>query len=126
LTRPAPQIRPRELVLLARDHERLVAWYVETLGFRIITRDLGLPYATLESDGGVRIGIGAAPPDVPAAESTIVPQIETDDVLALLRRIQAGGGRVDGPMQDPQHGFLFASFQDPERNIWWIVDGRCP
>ena len=126
MTEPELPVRPRETVLLARDFNRLVDWYVEALGFRVLSLSEDLPYAGLETDGGVRLGIGGAPPDLPPTESTIVPQIETTDVTALLRRIQARGGRVDGPLLDPDHGFLFGSFQDPERNTWWVVDGRCP
>ena len=121
-----PPVRPRELVLLARDFNRLVDWYVATLGFGVVQRIEDLPYANLETEGGLRIGIGSAPPDIPSAECTIVPQLETTDVPALLQKIQAAGGRIDGPMRDPQHGFLFGSFQDPERNTWWVVDDRCP
>ena len=126
MSEPIPQVRPRELVLLARDFNRLVDWYVQTLGFKVVNRIDELPYANLETEGGVRLGIGSAPPDIPPAESTIVPQLETTDVTALLKIIQAAGGRIDGPMQDPQHGFLFGSFQDLERNTWWVVDNRCP
>ena len=55
-------IRPRETVILARDFERLVTWYQTALDFRVLRRFDELPYANLETAGGVAIGIGAAPP----------------------------------------------------------------
>ena len=54
---PIP-IRPRETVILARDFERLVTWYQTALDFRVLRRFDELPYANLETDGGVAIGIG--------------------------------------------------------------------
>ena len=126
MTDSPPPVRPRELVLLARDFERLADWYVQALGFKVVARFDELPYVNLESEGGFRLGIGTAPPEAPPAESTIVPQIETTDVTALLLGIHGAGGRVDGPMRDPERGFLFGSFQDPEGNTWWVVDEQCP
>lgn len=126
MNEPVPPIRPRETVILARDHAGLVDWYVRALGLSIVARFEELPYANLESPGGVRVGIGSAPPDVTASDSTIVPQLETTDVSALLLRIRTAGGLVDGPHRDAAMGFDFGSFKDPEGNIWWVVDEKAP
>ncbi len=123
---PIPQVRPRELVLLARDFNRLVDWYVQTLGFKVLNRIDELPYANLETEGGVRLGIGSAPPDVTTSDATIVPQLETTDVSGLLLRVRTAGGLVDGPHRDAALGFDFGSFKDPEGNIWWVVDEKAP
>ena len=126
MTEPIPPVRPRELVLLARDFNRLVDWYVQTLGFKVLNRIDELPYANLETEGGVRLGIGSAPPDVTTSDATIVPQLETTDVSGLLLRVRTAGGLVDGPHRDAAMGFDFGSFKDPEGNIWWVVDEKAP
>lgn len=126
MTEPIPPVRPRELVLLARDFNRLVDWYVQTLGFKVLNRIDELPYANLETEGGVHLGIGSAPPDVAPSDSTIVPQLETTNVNDLLARIRMSGGLVDGPHRDAALGFDFGSFKDPEGNIWWVVDEKAP
>ena len=123
---PRPDIRPRETVLLARKFGNLITWYEQALGFEITSRVDELPYATLKSTGGVRIGIGAAPPEAAAIDGTVIPQIETDDVLELLRNVHIHGGSVDGPHRDPERGFEFGSFRDPEGNTWWVVDSNGP
>ena len=122
---PIP-IRPRETVILARDFERLVTWYQTALDFRVLRRFDELPYANLETDGGVAIGIGAAPPDIPSTDATVIAQIETDDVGVLLQRVLAAGGMIQGPERDTGGGFSFGSFRDPEGNNWWVVDAACP
>ncbi|MDG2021180.1 MAG: VOC family protein [Phycisphaerales bacterium] len=122
---PIP-IRPRETVILARDFEHLVTWYQTALDFRVIKRFDELPYANLETAGGVAIGIGSAPPELAHADATVVPQIETDDVAALLQRVVAAGGAAQGPERDAAAGFSFGSFRDPEGNSWWVVDTVCP
>ena len=56
MTEPIPPVRPRELVLLARDFNRLVDWYVETFGFKVVNllqgmgRDMEPPLSE-EGDG---------------------------------------------------------------------------
>ena len=126
MTEEFPVLRGRETVILARDHPRLVRWYVEAMGLRITQVFEELPYTNRESSGGVRIGIGTAPPEAAAIDGTVVPQIETDDVATLLRRVHAHGGSVDGPHHDAARGFDFGAFRDPEGNAWWVVDSRCP
>ncbi|MDB4775652.1 MAG: VOC family protein [Phycisphaera sp. TMED9] len=123
---PPIPIRPRETVILARDFDRLVTWYQTALDFRVIKRFDELPYANLETTGGVAIGIGAAPPELAHADATLIAQIETDDVAALLQRVLAAGGAAQGPERDSGAGFSFGSFRDPEGNSWWVVDADCP
>ncbi|MEE2972433.1 MAG: VOC family protein [Planctomycetota bacterium] len=125
MTEHPPRLRAREMVVLARDHDLLVRWYVETLGFQVVNSYQELPYANLES-GEVRLGIGSAPPAAAAIDGTVVPQIETDDVSSLLRRVHAHGGSIDGPHRDHVRGFDFGAFRDPEGNAWWVVDADCP
>jgi predicted enzyme related to lactoylglutathione lyase len=122
---PIP-IRPRETVILARDFNRLVTWYQTALDFQLTKQFDELPYANLETEGGVAIGIGAAPPDILNTDATVIAQIETDDVAALLQRVLAAGGMIQGPERDDGGGFCFGSFRDPEGNSWWVVDAACP
>ena len=68
----------------------------------------------------------AAPPELAHADATLIAQIETDDVAALLQRVLAAGGAAQGPERDSGAGFSFGSFRDPEGNSWWVVDADCP
>ena len=126
MSEPAPAVAARELVILARDFDGLVEWYASTLGLAEVARFPELPYANLESTAGLRVGIGIAPAEAAAIDPTVIPQIETPDVAALLHRVRERGGSIDGPLTDSARGFSFGSFKDPEGNPWWVVDPNCP
>jgi len=124
-----PNIRPREIVILAREVEGLADWYVEALGMRVTARFEDLSYVNLESDGGLRIGIGARPSPEEADlgnEGRVIPQLEAEDVRGLLDRVRRSGGEAGAPARDSKRGFDFGSFKDPEGNAWWVVDPNCP
>ena len=129
---PPFELRPREVVVLARDFEALVAWYRDVLGLREARRfDGGFRYCNLETPGGLRVGIGVAAeagvePREPARNSVLL-QVEVDDVRAFLEHVARSGGTVTGgPSRDAQGGFWFGGFADPEGNPVWVVDGACP
>ena len=126
------QIRPRETVILASDFVTLVAWYRDTLGFNV-TRlfEEGFHYCNLETDSGIRIGIGDAeemgivPGD--RAANTVVLQIEVDDVREFFSELEPAGTTISsGPLLNEKDGFWFGGIADPEGNPIWVVDKNCP
>lgn len=125
-------IRPRETVILAADHDRLLAWYRDALGFRVTASyEQSYHYYNLETDGGMRIGIGSlkemtieAP--TPRANAVVL-QLEVDDVRKFMKQIeQTDAEIVAGPEFDEEDGFWFGTINDPEGNQIWIVDRNCP
>jgi len=126
------ELRPREPVGLADDFGALVAWYIKALGFAAVSIiDEAYRYATLETAGGVRLGIAdARQTEVHAgdrARNTVVLQFEVDDVAAFFERVASQGGLVTfGPAQDAEAEFWFGGIADLEGNRCWAVDANCP
>jgi len=118
------ELRPREPVVLADDFG--------ALGFSAVSIiDDAYRYATLETAGGVRLGIADAKQmGVDAGDrskSTFVLQFEVDDVAAFFEHVASQGGLVTfGPAQDAQAGFWFGGIADLEGNRCWVVDANCP
>ena len=55
------EIRPREIVILAEDFDRLVAWYRDVLGFDVVRLfEDQFHFCNLETSSGIRLGIGLA------------------------------------------------------------------
>jgi predicted enzyme related to lactoylglutathione lyase len=126
------EIRPREIVILAEDFDRLVAWYRDVLGFDVVRLfEDQFHFCNLETSSGIRLGIGLAsemgvvPGD--RQHNTVVFQIEVDDVRGLFEFLEENGATITGgPSFDEQMKFWFGSFADPEGNPVWVVDGDCP
>lgn len=126
------QIRPREAVILAHDFSALVAWYRDALGFSVANLiEEDFHYCNLETPTGIRLGIADAAemgvtPSTPR-NNTVVLQLEVDDVKEFFAHLEASGASITGePQFNPQDGFWFGSFADPEGNPCWIVDKNCP
>ncbi|SVA84492.1 uncharacterized protein METZ01_LOCUS137346, partial [marine metagenome] len=51
------KILPRETVLLAKNHQLLINWYINNLNFKIINNNSDIKYCNLETDSGIKIGI---------------------------------------------------------------------
>ena len=92
------ELRPREIVILASDYEKLVRCYRDVLGIRVTdTCDDEFHYCCLETASGIKIGIA------PAAEVRVVPgdrsknpvllQLEVDDLHKSVCALAPGGQR---------------------------------
>ena len=128
----ACDLKPRETVILADDYSALVAWYRDVLGFKVV-RDFAedYHYCNLETDSGIRIGIGSAkemgvePTD--RSQNTVVQQFEVKSVEEFFTHLkQNGGAVVFGPSFDEKGRFWYGGFSDPEGNPCWVVDENCP
>lgn len=124
-------VRPRETVILARDHERLIRWYRDLLGFRVTARhETGYHYYNMETRGGLKIGIGnldemTISPAEPRVNAVLL-QIEVDDVRAFMEDIaRSDGAIVFGPSYNAEDRFWFGAITDPEGNQIWVVDPHC-
>jgi len=126
------RLEPRELVILAEDHEALARWYVDVLGFRVVKTFSGdYHYTNLETASGIKIGLAPAaevnvkPGD--RAANTVILQVGVPDVKALFEHLKVSGANVTfGPSFDEKGRFWFGGFEDLEGNPIWVVDENCP
>lgn len=118
--------------LVVRDLEGMAAFYGEVYGLHAVHRVTG------ESIGGEEIDEIMMSPDPEATWSSLVlleyterdasPVGEvvigftTDDLPALLERVQAAGGRVHAPIQEmPELRIRVAFATDPEGHLAELV-----
>ena len=126
------KILPREIVLVAKNHQSLIDWYINNLNFKIVYNNLDIKYCSLATDSGIKIGI--ADMESLGNESyskrimnTVILQIATNDLKKLFKKIKNNGGSVlFGPSYDEGDKFWFGSFTDIEGNEIWVVDENCP
>tara|TARA_B100001167_G_C16664036_1_gene254592 strand:+ start:335 stop:724 length:390 start_codon:yes stop_codon:yes gene_type:complete len=126
------KILPRETVLLAKNHQLLINWYINNLNFKIINNNSDIKYCNLETDSGIKIGI--ADMEQMGNENyskrimnTVILQICTNDLKKLFKRIKNNGGSVlFGPSYDEGDKYWYGSITDIEGNEIWVVDENCP
>ena len=126
------ELKPRETVILASDFTLLVNWYRDVLGFQVTQLfEDGIHYCNLETESGIRIGIGLAEETgvVPGERSsnTLRLQFEVTDAQAFFQYVEQHGGSIRfGPSFNEKDGFWFGECADPEGNPFWVVDEKCP
>ena len=103
--------------LVTRDLDRLTVFYRELLGAEVTQR--------VPADGptfflGLRIGdsdLGlVAEPSAPEAPPRVLLSIDVAEVDALLPRVEACGGRVNGARGRPAVGAARRARRDPDGN----------
>jgi len=125
-------IKPREIVILAENFDKLVNWYINILGFKELNRyKEDYFYSYLATKTGIKIGIaelkqmGVDNPN--RRKNTLILQIEVDDVNELFEYLKDKGGSVlFGPSFDEKDKYWYGSFTDLEGNEIWVVDTNCP
>ena len=131
------KILPRETVIVAKNYQSLIDWYINNLNFKIINNFPDIKYCYLETDSGIKIGIAdmeelikSTPANKPLSKrvmNTVILQICTNDLQSLFKKIKNNGGSVlFGPSYDEGDKFWFGSFTDIEGNEIWVVDENCP
>ena len=87
------KISPRETVLVAKNHQSLIDWYINNLNFKIINNFPDIKYCYLETDSGIKIGIA----DMEELGNknyskrimnTVILQICTNDLKSLFKKIK--------------------------------------
>ena len=126
------KILPREIVLVAKNHQSLIDWYINNLNFKIVYNNLDIKYCSLATDSGIKIGIA----DMEELGNknyskrimnTVILQICTNDLKSLFKKIKKNGGSVlFGPSFDEGDKYWYGSFTDIEGNEIWVVDENCP
>ena len=126
------KILPRETVLVAKNHQSLIDWYINNLNFKIIDNSPDIKYCYLETDSGIKIGIA----DMEELGNknyskrimnTVILQICTNDLKSLFKKIKNNGGSVlFGPSYDEGDKYWYGSVTDSEGNEIWVIDENCP
>jgi hypothetical protein len=117
---PSPTAHPVVHVeILGADAPRLQRFYADLFGWKITLNPAGYGYVSLAPTPPVALtgGIGSSPHGQPLA----VFYVKVDDPVAVLRRVEALGGRIVVAPVDVPGGITFARFSDPEGNIIGIV-----
>ena len=126
------KILPREIVLVAKNHQSLIDWYVNNLDFKIVYNNIDIKYCSLATDSGIKIGI--ADMESLGNESyskrlmnTVILQIATNDLKKLFKKIKSNGGSIlFGPSYDEGDKYWYGSVTDIEGNEIWVIDENCP
>ena len=105
--------------ILGADGPRLQRFYSDLFGWKITLNPVGYGYVPLAPTPPVTLtgGIGPSAQGRPLA----VFYVKVDDPAAILKRVEALGGRVVVPPVDVPGGLTFARFADPEGNVIGIV-----
>ena len=105
--------------ILGADAPRLQRFYAELFGWKITLNPAGYGYVPVAPAQPVTLtgGIGPSPLGQPLA----VFYIKVDNPVAVLKKVEALGGRVVVPPVDVPGGITFARFADPEGNVIGIV-----
>jgi predicted enzyme related to lactoylglutathione lyase len=105
--------------ILGVDALRLHRFYADLFGWKITVSPADYGYVSLAPTPPVALtgGIGPSPQGRPLA----VFYVKVDDPVAVLKRVEALGGRIVVPPVDVPGGITFARFADPEGNVIGIV-----
>ena len=107
--------------ILGADAPRLQRFYSELFGWSITRNPIGYGYVPVAPTPPVTLtgGIGSSPQG-PLA----ILYVKVDDPVAILKKVEALGGRVVVAPVDVPGGITFARFADPEGNVIGIVRRR--
>ena len=126
------KILPRETVLVAKNYQSLIDWYVDNLNFKIVYNNLDIKYCSLETDSGIKIGIAEMKSLGNESYSkrimnTVILQIATNDLKILFKKIKNNGGSIlFDPSYDEGDKYWYGSVTDSEGNEIWVIDENCP
>ncbi len=120
------------VMILARDYKRTVAWYKKVLGLKtkLVVAE-GFDYTTLARPG-LTLGVTPAKqmrvkPPKSRANNPVLMQLHVSDVRGFMKRVERSGGRIlFGPGQDTHKGksYGYGAVADIEGNPIWVVDLR--
>jgi uncharacterized protein len=105
--------------ILGTDAPRLQRFYAELFGWKVTLNPAGYGYASLAPTPPVALTGGIGPS--PQGQPLVVFYVKVDDPVAVLKRVEALGGRIVVAPVDVPGGITFARFSDPEGNVIGIV-----
>ena len=100
------------------DFDRALAFYEQTLGLHVVTRDESFGYASFETRG---ISFAFARSDDPAltGRHTGIGWV-VDDVNSVFESLSAAGVEFEMPPSPQPWGGFMAMFKDPDGNLFYL------
>tara|TARA_A100001037_G_scaffold22750_1_gene18840 strand:+ start:121 stop:504 length:384 start_codon:yes stop_codon:yes gene_type:complete len=124
------KLLPRETVIIAKNSEQLINWYVDNLNFSIVHNNLDIKYCYLKTDSGINIAITQDMGNKSVSKrigNKVILQFCTNNLKELFKSVKKNGGSVVfGPSYDEEGEYWYGSIADPEGNEIWFVDQNCP
>jgi predicted enzyme related to lactoylglutathione lyase len=106
------------LMVYTHDMPRAVAFYRDTLGFKLDMESPG--WSQFDLGDGLILGLHHAGPDTPRAAGGWIPTFDVEDVVAAKQRVLSAGAGVAQDLHDIPGGVTFG-FSDPDGNEISIV-----
>ncbi len=105
--------------VMGKDAEGLRDFYSKIMGWKLETHP-EMDYSVVDTDSdGTGIGGGLAP--TPDGSSSLTFYVSVPDTDAVLKEIEAAGGKTIVPTTVIPDMVTFAQFQDPAGNIVGLV-----
>jgi predicted enzyme related to lactoylglutathione lyase len=108
--------------LMTTDPQKATTFYRELLGWTVETMDMGMPYHVVKVGEAAIGGIMGMPPGaVPGTPPAWMCYVTVADVDALVKRVEALGGKVHMPPTDIPTVGRFAVIQDPQGAVLNLI-----
>jgi len=101
------------LMVYTHDMSKAVAFYRDTLGFKIQAESPH--WSQFDLGGGLILGLHPAMANTPQPSGGWQPSFMVDDVVATKQHVLSAGGRATGDLHDIPGGVVF-TFADPDGN----------
>ncbi len=105
--------------LMGKDPDALRAFYSKVMGWKIEVHP-EMDYGVVDTDSGGS-GIGGGVGSLPNGSNAVTVYIEVPDTDAVLKEVEAAGGKTTMPTEVIPGMVTFAQFQDPAGNIVGLV-----
>lgn len=113
--------------LMTSDPSAATRFYSELLGWKVEAMNMGMPYNVLKVGDAAIGGIMGLPPGAPAgAAPAWMCYVTVADVDALVKRVEALGGKVHVPPTDIPTVGRFAVIQDPQGAMLNLITYAAP
>ena len=101
------------LMVYTHDMSKAVAFYRDTLGFKI---QMESPHwSQFDLGGGMVLGLHPAMANTPRAAGGWQPSFSVDDVVATKQQVLSAGAQTTGDLHDIPGGVVY-TFTDPDGN----------
>jgi predicted enzyme related to lactoylglutathione lyase len=108
--------------LMTTDPQKATTFYRELLGWTVETMDMGMPYHVVKVGEAAIGGIMGMPPGaVPGTPPAWMCYVTVAVVDALVKRVEALGGKVHMPPTDIPTVGRFAVIQDPQGAVLNLI-----
>ncbi len=105
--------------LMGKDGEALKSFYSKVMGWKI-SSDNPMNYGVIDTDAGDG-GVGGGVGSTQDGSSFVTVYAGVQDLDAVLKEVEAAGGKITMPPTEIPNMVTFAQFSDPAGNIVGLV-----